>query len=131
MIGLDTNILVRYLAQDEPRQAKLATCLFEQTLTEDAPGFIGLVVLIETSWVLRRLYGATRDEILETVRDLLGTRTLVIAQRDVVTSALSLCETRAAEFADAIITAAATHAGCTEILTFDRGAVRAGMRLAA
>jgi predicted nucleic-acid-binding protein len=104
--------------------------LFEQTLTEEAPGFIGLVVLVETSWVFRRLYSATRDEILGTVRDLLGTRTLVIEQRDVVTSALAVCETRAADFADAIIVAAVTQSGCTEIVSFGRGALRAGMCLA-
>ena len=45
MIGLDTNVLVRYLTQDDPEQAALATRVVERELTEDTPGFIGLVVL--------------------------------------------------------------------------------------
>ena len=73
MIGLDTNVLVRYLAQDDPKQALQATRLIEHELTAATPGFISLVVLAELCWVLTRLYGASPDEIKQTVEDLLGT----------------------------------------------------------
>jgi hypothetical protein len=63
MIGLDTNVLVRYLTQDDPDQAARATRVVEQELTADTPGFIGLVVLVETAWVLQRLYRASAEEI--------------------------------------------------------------------
>jgi predicted nucleic-acid-binding protein len=129
MIGLDTNVLVRYLAQDDPAQAALATRVVEEELTGDAPGFIGLVVLVETIWVLQRLYRASAEEIRETVNDLLGSRSIVVENRDVVARALATSEKNSAGFADAIIAASALNAGCNKIVSFDRRAVRAGMSL--
>lgn len=129
MIGLDTNVLIRYLAQDDPAQAALATRVVEEELTGDAPGFIGLVVLVETIWVLQRLYRASAEEIRETVSDLLGSRSIVVENRDVVARALATSEKNSAGFADAIIVASALNAGCTKIVSFDRRAVRAGMSL--
>jgi predicted nucleic-acid-binding protein len=129
LIGLDTNVLVRYLAQDDPGQAARATRVFEQEFTEEAPGFIGLVVLVETVWVLQRLYRASAEEIRETVNDLLGSRTVVVENRDVVARALGISKKSSCGFADAIIAASALGAGCDRVMTFDRGAVRAGMTL--
>ena len=129
MIGLDTNVLVRYLAQDDPDQAARATRVVEQELTENAPGFIGLVVLVETVWVLQRLYRASAEEIRETVTDLLGSRTIVVENRDVVARALAISKQNSCGFADAIISASALNAGCDKVVSFDRGAVRAGMTL--
>jgi len=129
MIGLDTNVLVRYLTQDDPDQAARATRVVEQELTEDTPGFIGLVALVETVWVLQRLYRASAEEIRETVTDLLGSRTIVVENRDVVTRALALSRQNSCGFADAIIAASAFNAGCDKVISFDRGAVHAGMSL--
>jgi predicted nucleic-acid-binding protein len=129
MIGLDTNVLVRYLTQDDPDQAARATRLVEQELTEDAPGFIGLVVLVETARVLQRIYRASTEEIRETVTDLLGSRAIVVENRDVVARALALSKKDSCGFADAIIAASALSAGCDMVVTFDRRAVRAGMTL--
>jgi predicted nucleic-acid-binding protein len=110
-------------------QAARATRVVEQELTEDAPGFVGLVVLVETAWVLQRLYRANAEEIRETVTDLLGSRTIVLENRDVVTRALTISKQNACGFADAIIAASALNAGCERVVSFDRGAVRAGMTL--
>jgi predicted nucleic-acid-binding protein len=129
MIGLDTNVLVRFLTQDDPDQAALATRIVENELTEDAPGFIGLVVLVETAWVLQRLYRASAEEIRETMIDLLGSRAIVVENRDVVTRAIALSKQNSCGFADAIIAASAFDAGCEKVISFDRGAVRAGMTL--
>ena len=129
MIGLDTNVLVRYLTQDDPDQAVRATRVVEQELTEETPGFIGLVVLVETAWVLQRLYRASAEEIRETVTDLLGSRDIVVENRDVVTRALALSRQNSCGFADAIIAASAFNAGCDKVFSFDRGAVHAGMSL--
>lgn len=129
MIGLDTNVVVRYLAQDDPDQAARATRVIEQELTEDAPGFIGLVVLVETVWVLQRLYRASAEEIRETVTDFLGSRSIVVENRDVVARALTIAEKNSCGFADSIIAASALNARCNKIMSFDRGAVRAGMTL--
>ena len=129
MIGLDTNILVRYLTQDDPHQAALATQILEEELTDDDQGFIGLVVLVETVWVLRRLYKASPEEIRETINDLLGSRNIVVENRHVVAQAVAMSEKNAGDFADAIIAASALNEGCRKIVSFDRGAVRAGMTL--
>ena len=129
MIGLDTNVLVRYLAQDDPVQAALATRVFEKELTEDAPGFVGLVVLVETIWVLQRLYRADAEELRETVNDLLGSRSIVVENRNVVARALATSKKSSCGFADAIIAASALSAGCSKIVSFDRTATRAGMTL--
>lgn len=63
MIGLDRNVLVRYLAQDDAVQARLATQLIERQLTQARPGFISLVTMVETVWVLDRVYGLSNREI--------------------------------------------------------------------
>lgn len=129
MIGLDTNVLVRYLTQDDPEQAAHATRIIERELSDDNPGFVGLVVLVETIWVLRRLYKASGEEVRSTITDLLGSRRIVIENRRVVARALAKCEESAGDFADAIIAAGALDAGCSKIVSFDHGAVRAGMTL--
>jgi predicted nucleic-acid-binding protein len=129
VIGLDTNILVRYLTQDDPEQAAQAARILEEELTDDDPGFIGLVVLVETIWVLRRLYKASPEEIRETVNDLLGSRSILVENRHVVARAVATSEKNASDFADSIIAASALDVGCRKIVSFDRGAVRAGMTL--
>jgi len=58
MTGLDTNVLVRYLAQDDARQSAIATRWIEEELSPSQPGFVSLVVLVEVCWVLQRLYSA-------------------------------------------------------------------------
>ena len=63
MIGLDTNILVRYLAQDDPVQSPKATELIERQLTEENPGFLSVVAMVETAWILDRAYRLAADEI--------------------------------------------------------------------
>lgn len=133
MIGLDTNVLVRYLAQDDPVQSALATRVVEQELSATQPGYISLVVLIEVCWVLRSLFAATEAEIIATVQDLLLSPQLRVAERDAVKAVaqrLSQRKTPAADFADALIAELATRAGCSHTLSFDRNAVkRAGMKL--
>ena len=88
MIGLDTNVLVRYLAQDDARQAALATRLIEEKLTASEQGFISLLVLAELCWVLGSLYSATMDELVATLEDLLSTPRFFIEKREVVQAAV-------------------------------------------
>jgi predicted nucleic-acid-binding protein len=129
MTGLDTNVLVRYLAQDDAAQSARASRLIERELTEREPGFIGLVVLVETCWVLKRLYGATAAELRETVRDLLDTRQFVIEQRTVVLRALARLGDGAGGLANALIAEGAAEAGCARTVTFDKQSTRLGMEL--
>lgn len=131
MIGLDTNVLVRYLAQDHKTQAASATRFIETQLSERSPGFISLVVLIELCWVLQKLYGATTNELSETVADLLATPQFKLQAREAVqdvVQALQAGKTGKAGFADFLISRIALRAGCSEVVSFDRAAIRhAGM----
>ena len=129
MTGLDSNVLLRYLTQDDAAEAARATRLIERELSERAPGFISLVVLVETCWVLKRIYGVTPAEISTTVRDLLDTRQLTIERRAAVARALE--RAGAGNFADALIADIALDAGCSRVVTFDRKAAHLGMTLLA
>jgi predicted nucleic-acid-binding protein len=124
MVGLDTNILVRYLAQDDPIQSPLATDIIEFRLTEGNPGFISIVALVETVWVLDRAYGLEDDEIATALERILRADTLVVQnEQEVFTATIALKEGRGS-FADALIGALGARAGCARTLTFDKTALR-------
>jgi predicted nucleic-acid-binding protein len=128
MTGLDTNVLVRYLTQDDAKQAAQATQLIENTLTVAKPGFISLVVLTELYWVLTNLYSVTGPEWLDTVDDLLASQRMHLEQREVVQAAGRVCRSGKAGFVDALIAQVAKAAGCGRTVSFDKAAVRlAGM----
>jgi predicted nucleic-acid-binding protein len=124
MIGLDTNVVVRYLAQDDPVQSPKATLIFERRLTEQEPGFISLVTMVETVWVLDTVYGLSAQEIAQAVERMLQADTLVIQnEQEVFTAAVALKSGRGS-FADALVGALGAWAGCGSTLTFDRKAGR-------
>jgi predicted nucleic-acid-binding protein len=124
VIGLDTNILVRYFAQDDPVQSRLATQLIEGRLTEARPGFISLVTTAETVWVLKRVYGMSDQEIAVTVERMLQADTFVVQNEQEVFTAMIALKTGTGAFSDALIGALGTWAGCRSTLTFDRKATR-------
>lgn len=124
MIGLDTNVLVRYLAQDDPLQSARATAFIEQHLTEREPGFISIVAMAEMVWVLERAYHLAGAEIAAAVERTLQADLLVVeSEQEVFTAMIALKEGRGA-FADALIGVLGTKAGCTHTVTFDRKAAR-------
>lgn len=135
MIGLDTNVLVRYLTQDDPKQAALATRLIDEELSIAEPGFISLVVLVEMYWVLKRLYSVRGDELLAAVEDLLSMPRFNLDRRDVVAAAVQFmkaAEGSKAGFVNVLIAQLAAAQGCSSTVTFDKTAVRsAGMVLLA
>lgn len=124
-----TNVLVRYLTQDDAAQAALATRLIE-SLTSDAPGFVSHVVLVEVAWVLESCYalgGAALGEVLETV---LRTDALRIERAEVAWRALRRFRQEGCDFSDALVTELALTAGCDAIYSFDNSAAkRSGMTL--
>lgn len=131
MIGVDTNVLVRYLAQDDATQSPIASRIID-ALTADAPGYISMVVLVETVWVLSRTYRMPRARIAEIVETLLRARELVVEAVETAYLALATYQTTTADFSDALIAHAARLAGCSETVTFDKAAAAtAGMRLLA
>ena len=129
MIGLDTNVLVRYVTQDDPKQSPLATNLIE-SLTANSPGYITVVSTVELVWVLSSCYGSTKGEICEVLESLLRTKELVVAHADTVWKALRVFRSGKADFADCLIERSANEAGCTHTATFDVGAAKnSGMQL--
>lgn len=129
MIGLDTNVLVRYVAQDDPRQSPKATRLIE-SLSAEALGYVTVVSIVELVWVLTGCYGSTRKEICEVLEALLRTNELVVAEADTVWKALRMYGEGKADFADCLIERSSNAAGCDHTATFDRGAAKAcGMKL--
>ncbi len=129
MIGLDTNVIVRYVAQDDPKQSPKATRLIE-SLTANSPGFITVVSIIELVWVLSSCYGSTKGEICGVLETLLRTKELVVAQADTVWKALRVFRNGTADFADCLIERSANEVGCSHTATFDVGAAKnCGMQL--
>lgn len=124
MIGLDTNILVRYLTQDDPVQSAKATEILERRLTLKNPGFVSVVAMVETVWVLDRAYGLTAQEIAAAVERMLQVEVLVIENEQEVFRAMVALKQGRGSFADAVIAELGAWAGCTRTLTFDQKALR-------
>ena len=129
MIGLDTNVLVRYLAQDDPKQSPKATRLIE-SFTADEPGYLGIVSVVELVWVLTGCYGLSKTALCEVLETLLRAKGIMVAHPDIVWKALRLFRDGKADFADCLIERFAVDAGCSHTTTFDRQAAKhCGMRL--
>ena len=124
MIGIDTNVLVRYLAQDDPKQSAIATRFIEGSLSAEHPGFVSMITLCEIAWVLADSYGAERKRIREIVERLLATKQLVIERSELVWKALRAWEGVPADFSDALIGQLAIAHGGEKTVTFDRTAAR-------
>jgi predicted nucleic-acid-binding protein len=124
MIGLDTNVVVRYIVQDDPRQTTAATELIEGGLTPRQPGFVPLVVLCELVWVLESCYDAARAEVAQAVRVLLTAKQIVVEQPAIAWKALRAYEAGGTDFADGVIVETSRAAGCEKLVTFDRRAAK-------
>lgn len=124
MIGLDTNVLVRYFAQDDPIQSAKALQLIERRLTEDEPGFISLVALVETVWVLQRRYRRDARDVVAIIERLLQAPVVVIENAAEVFLAMTEVQEGRGSFSDVLIGALGAKAGCSMTLTFDRKAAR-------
>ena len=121
MIGVDTNVLIRYLVQDGGPQARAAE-RFIDTLTRDEPGFVSLVALAEVAWVLKSVYRLPKDEILPIIDGMLATEELRLQQPDQVRQAVASARNSSADFADALIGSLAAAADCEYTVTFDLAA---------
>ena len=133
MIGLDTNVLVRYLAQDDAKQSALATRLIEKRLSTKNPGFVSLIVLIELCWVLEQKYGAAQSEIGDTIGEMPIAARFQFQERDAVQAAQNAWHRRKAAgvgLPDFLIAELARRSECEAVVTFDKGAVSStGMSL--
>jgi predicted nucleic-acid-binding protein len=126
LLAVDSNILLRYLTQDDSAQTPVAVEFVERWLTAETPGYVSVPVLCEVVWSLRRVYGFSTAAVVRAVRGLLDTAQIVVAEEEAVLAALETPE----GFTDALIHALGRAAGCSETVTFDRGFARLeGVRL--
>ena len=131
MTGLDTNVLVRYIMQDDRRQSPIATRLVE-SLSAAAPGYVPTVVMVELGWVLESAYALDRSQVVAAFEALLRAKEIVVEEAALVWKAVRLVQAAGADFADALIGIAAQAGGAERTVTFDRDAARrCGMQLLA
>jgi predicted nucleic-acid-binding protein len=123
MIGIDTNVLVRFLTQDDPDQAAAASA-FMRGLTSGAPGFICREVMLELVWVLERAYGFSRADVTAALEGLLAAVEIEVEAADDVGTAVFLYRDEGFGFADLMIAAAARRTDATSLVTFDRKAAQ-------
>lgn len=121
MTGLDTNVLIRYLVQDDARQAERATAIIENCSAE-APGYISHIVLCEMVWVLEGCYDQKKSKIVAVVEGILGVTQLEVECPAVVWQALEDYKLGRADLSDHLLARANLAAGCTETVTFDKKA---------
>jgi predicted nucleic-acid-binding protein len=118
MTGIDTNVLVRFFAQDDPGQGPRSD-LFLQSLTPDSPGFISLVSLAELVWVLRGRYLLSKPQLIQCLSQLLDSPELILENHAAVTQAIRRFAIAKADFSDCLIERIGHLAGCDRTVTFD------------
>ncbi|MCF8168936.1 MAG: type II toxin-antitoxin system VapC family toxin [Rhodoferax sp.] len=129
MIGLDTNVLVRYIMHDEAKQSPKATRIIE-SLDADNPGYITLVPVVDLYWVLTFSYELSDQQVAQAPEAILRTKQFQVERADQVMRALRVFRDGKADFADCLIERSAAGAGCTQTMTFDvKAAKHAGMAL--
>jgi predicted nucleic-acid-binding protein len=125
VIGLDTNVVVRYLTRDDEGQFRAAEAVMRAAARTGEPVYIGLPVLLETVWVLQRAYAVDRSAVASTLQALLESPDIVLENEPLVEAALDAFQTGSADFADYVIGIGNATAGCRHTLTFDERAAQA------
>lgn len=120
MIGIDTNVLLRLLLDDDASQVRRARHVAASAEAAGQPLFVNDVVLVETVWTLVSRYEATKSELIETLRSLLHNAKLAFENRAALSEAVTGFERFGADFADCLIIAKNAAAGCDHTATFDR-----------
>src|SRR5262249_11102292 len=123
-IGLDINIIVRYLTQDDPVQSPKATELIERRLRADNPGLVSIVAMAQIGWVLAPIYRVRAEELAAVIERMLQVDVLVIESEQEVFAAMTALQQGLGSFADALIGALGARAGCSHTMTFDQQALQ-------
>lgn len=124
MIALDTNVLLRYLVQDDATQSPRATEIIERRLTRQEPGFASLVCILEIAWVLASLYKRSQREIANHIEMILAADTLKVQNEQEIYQGVIALRNGTRTFEDALISGLAAWWGCSATLTFDQNAAR-------
>lgn len=120
MMALDTNVLVRFIVEDDRAQSARATRVIDGAIARNEEVFVSDVVLCEFVWVLSISYQVPRAELVATLGRLVQTRELTFASRERVRRATGAYASGKGDFADYLIREHAQDAGCTSVVTFDR-----------
>jgi len=131
MLGIDTNVLIRFLVRDDEGQFERARKLIKRVTGRGEPVFISQLVLLETEWVLRSRYGATKTEISTAISALLESREVQFEDESSVEQALFVWKDSTADFADCLINAHHRALGCRATATFDARALKVSGFIAA
>ena len=124
MLGIDTNVLVRYLVRDDEAQFKKASRLIKREIGAGEAVFVSLPVLLETEWVLRSRYGLKKAEIVNAISGLLDTTEIQFEAESAIEESLKHWKDSTADFADCLIGAHNRRLGCRATATFDAKAAR-------
>lgn len=124
MLGLDTNVLVRFLVRDHEAQFERARRLIKREVGAREKVSISLLVLLETEWVLRSRYGLQKTRIMDAISGLLDAAELELEDEPTIEEALYLWKDSAADFADCLIGARYRRLGCRATATFDARAIK-------
>jgi predicted nucleic-acid-binding protein len=119
MLGLDTNVLVRFLVRDHEAQFERARRLIKREVGAQKKVLISLLVLLETEWVLRSRYSLQKNQIMDAVSGLLDAAELELEDEPTIEEALYHWKDSAADFADCLIGARHRRLGCRATVTFD------------
>jgi len=124
VIGIDTNVLVRFLTRDDETHYERARSLIQTQLDAGDPIFVSLLVVLETEWVLRDGYGLTKPRIIEVLTELLESREVVFEDESSLEEAVFSWRESAADFADCLIVARGRRLGCRQVVSFDAKAAK-------
>ena len=124
MLGIDINVLVRFLVQDDLTQFEKASKLIKREVTAGRKVFINLLVLMETEWVLRSCYAIPKAKIIEVFSGLLEANDIQIEDEATLEEALFTWKEATADFADCLIGAKNRRTGCRATATFDAKAAK-------
>ena len=121
MLGVDTNVLVRFLAEDDPLQTPQAVQALKAASNQ--PIYVGRIVAVETFWVLTKVKRFPRHAVIDAFRGLFASADFKIEGERLMGRALDDCERIGCDFADALIALENAQAGCEATVTFDVDAV--------
>ena len=122
MKALDTNVLVRFLVRDNEKQAKSVYRKFKEAETNKEILFVPVLVVLETIWVLESVYGVTRQEILDSIDELLLMPILEFEVQSVIRNFVSSARETKMDLSDLLIAHSAKYSGCECVITFDKRA---------
>ena len=125
MIGVDTNILVRYFTQDEPVQAQVVEKIIENYANSPNSLFINNIVMCELVWVLEKGYKYSKEQVGVVINQMLSTEEFAFEKQELLWLALNEYVQNKLDYSDALIGLINKSSGCHETLTFDQGAARA------